>query len=150
MQDPLFTDLPVKRSITYGTSDDDFFALCSLANFLSEASIGFLNRDEEPITISTEPNVNIDNSEDFEDMNDTSDSSYYTDEDSDTTDTETESEGGFDTDGSDGDEFNPLFMDFVDMPVLTSEEVLEIYESMQCSESEGDDLVRFISFVAQF
>lgn len=25
------------------------------------------------------------------------------------------------------------------MPVLTSDEALEIYESMQCSESEGDD-----------
>lgn len=115
MQDSRFTSLPVSELAMYGGR---FSVLKFLIDYLRTTSIHFLNENDEPITIAPESIDDTDDSEDSDDSDDLDDSSYNPDETSNSSDTETDSEGEFETEDPDGD-------------LLSSEEALVIYESMQ-------------------
>lgn len=118
MQDSRFASLPLSRLTIYG---NNFSVLKYLIDYLRTAGIHFLNENDEPITIAPGSIDDTDDSEDSDesdDSDDSDDSSYNPDETSNSSDTETDSEGEFETEDPDGD-------------VLSSEEALVIYESMQ-------------------
>lgn len=118
MQDSRFASLPLSRLTIYG---NNFSVLKYLIGYLRTAGIHFLNENDEPITIAPGSIDDTDDSEDSDesdDSDDSDDSSYNPDETSNSSDTETDSEREFETEDPDGD-------------VLSSEEALVIYESMQ-------------------
>lgn len=112
MQDSRFASLPLSRLTIYGNK---FSVLNFLIDYLEAVGIDFLNENDEPITIAP---GSIDDTYDSEGSDDSDDSSYDPDGTSNSSDTETDSEGEFETEDPDGD-------------LLSSEEALAIYESMQ-------------------